>query len=263
MSPLSTRITFKRLRITVLLIVLAVVGINSWLAKLRATDWNHTLRVVIYPINGDRSTAASEYIQQLDEATFVPIEEYFQHQLMNYGISNSFPVEIKVAAEVLAHPPAAPRQRSALNVIFWSLHVRLWAYRADNYRGPDPEVRLFVQYFDPERTKRLDHSLALEKGMIGIIKAFAATRLAAQNNVILAHELLHTVGATDKYDLQSNQPLYPNGYAEPERRPLYPQRYAEIMGGRVPRSATMADIPRDLDETLVGPATAREIRWTE
>jgi len=43
--------------------------------------------------------------------------------------------------------------------------------------------------------------------------------------------------------------------------PRYPQRYAEIMAGRVPLGANRQEMPADLSQTLVGPATAREIGW--
>jgi hypothetical protein len=73
--------------------------------------------------------------------------------------------------------------------------------------------------------------------------------------------LLHTVGATDKYDAASNHPVFPDGYAEPDQEPRYPQTAAELMAGRIPISDSEAEIPQDLSETLVGPTTAREIQW--
>ena len=73
--------------------------------------------------------------------------------------------------------------------------------------------------------------------------------------------MLHTLGATDKYDLRTNMPSYPDGFAHPERRPLYPQTHAEIMGGRIALDDTSAMIPASLDDALVGPTTAEEIRW--
>ena len=41
--------------------------------------------------------------------------------------------------------------------------------------------------------------------------------MTEENNVIVAHEILHTFGATDKYDPATTQPRYPDGYAEPGR----------------------------------------------
>jgi hypothetical protein len=86
--------------------------------------------------------------------------------------------------------------------------------------------------------------------------------MAGSNNIVIAHELLHTLGATDKYDLVSGAPLFPSGFADPDRRPLYPQENAEIMAGRRPLSAQDAQMPSSLGAVVVGPATAAEIRWT-
>ena len=85
--------------------------------------------------------------------------------------------------------------------------------------------------------------------------------MRGSNAVVIAHELLHTLGASDRYDLGTGLPQHPLGYAEPERRPLHPQRLAEIMGGRIPLSATRAEISRSLDQVILGNATAHEIRW--
>jgi hypothetical protein len=95
--------------------------------------------------------------------------------------------------------------------------------------------------------------------MIGVIKVFADRNEHQRNLVIIAHELLHTLGASDKYDLRSNQPVFPDGYAEPERQPRHPQRLAEIMAGRIPLSEERAEIPGHLGRSMIGPATAAEI----
>jgi len=81
--------------------------------------------------------------------------------------------------------------------------------------------------------------------------------------VVIAHEFLHTLGATDKYDRASAQPLAPDGLAEPDRSPLYPQKKAEIMGGRIPRTEDDAVVPQSLKYVVIGPLTAQEIRLTE
>jgi hypothetical protein len=60
-----------------------------------------------------------------------------------------------------------------------------------------------------------------------------------------------------------NQPLYPDGYANPQARPRLPQRRAEIMAGRIPISETVAEIPADMTQVVIGGATAREINWTK
>ena len=79
---------------------------------------------------------------------------------------------------------------------------------------------------------------------------------------MVAHEVLHTLGATDKYDRRTGQPLVPAGLGEPELEPLFPQQFGEIMAGRIataPDTAVMAD---GLDEMLVGALTGLEIGWS-
>jgi len=86
--------------------------------------------------------------------------------------------------------------------------------------------------------------------------------MSGSNAVVIAHELLHTLGATDKYAPDSNLPRFPDGYAEPQRSPRHPQTFAEIMGGRIPIDESRADIPDSLGLTLIGPVTAAEIGWS-
>ena len=139
--------------------------------------------------------------------------------------------------------------------------MRLYARR--HGRGHAGQVRVFVLYHDPDVTTSVPHSSGLAKGLIGVVYAYASRAAAGPNSVVIAHEILHTLGATDKYDPMTLQPLYPQGYAEPERNPRFPQSRAEIMAGRRALSEREAEMPDSLDETRVGAQTAREIHWPE
>ena len=125
-------------------------------------------------------------------------------------------------------------------------------------RAP-PQIRIFVLYHDPSFTRSVPHSVGMQKGLIGVVHAFADRGMTGANNVVIAHEILHTLGASDKYDLASLAPLYPAGYAEPDNDPLYPQSSAEIMAGRFAVDAETFEMPESLDDVLVGDATALEI----
>ena len=252
---------FKTLRIVALSAVLIVVGTDAWLTKLRTTSWDHPLRVVVYPINADGSEAAAKYIAGLKEAQFDAIEQLLRQQAQHYGITLDDPMDIALAAPVAEVPPLPPRNGSMFQVVWWSLKLRLWANGVDHYPGPNPEVRAFTLYYDPATHPVLEHSTGLEKGMIGIIRLFASRKMAPQNNMVMLHELLHTLGATDKYDLRTDQPLYPDGYAQPELQPRLPQKKAEIMAGRIPLSEHHAEMPERLADVVIGPKTAREIGW--
>ena len=251
----------KALRIGILLFVLLVVAQSAWIARTRTTEWKEPLRVVVYPISGDGSAAADAYIQGLRRDRFAPIAAYLKQQAGEYKLPLRDPAEIYLAPRVASTPPAPPQQGSAPEIILWSLQLRFWAWRNDSYSGPKAHVRMFVLYFEPVEKRRLAHSVGLQKGLLGVVNAFASERMEGENNVVIAHELLHTFGATDKYDPATNQPRFPDGYAEPTANPSLPQSMAEIMAGRIPLSKTRAETPQDLEQTLIGAATAREINW--
>ncbi|UCE90592.1 MAG: hypothetical protein JSW10_06600 [Pseudomonadota bacterium] len=251
---------FRYLRITILLALLVVVAAGTWLTKLRTTDWDAPLWVAIHPINGDGSDASSRYITSLDVRAFRTLEDFFGDEAESYDLALKRPITVQLAHVIDEMPPTPPAPGNTLAIMAWSLQMRYWAYRVDHHAGPTPDIRIFVVYHDPVRHERLRHSLGLEKGLVGVVNAFASPTMAEKNNVIIAHELLHTVGATDKYGVDE-LPLHPAGYAEPDKRPLYPQNYAEIMGGRIPVDQYTAVIPRSLHKVVIGEQTAREINW--
>ena len=252
---------WRAIRIVILLFILATVAQGAWIARARTANWNETLRVAIYPIESDGAAGTAAYVRSLRREQFEPIDAFFRHEAERHGLPLTAPIEVYLAARVDSIPPAPPAAAGTMDSILWSLQMRFWAWRNDAYAGPRPHVRIFVLYFDPPQRQRLAHSVGLQKGMIGRVNAFADNGMTATNNVIIAHELLHTLGAIDKYDPASGRPRFPDGYAEPKLDPLHPQRYAEIMAGRIPLEPTRAEIPRTLDETLIGAATAREINW--
>jgi hypothetical protein len=103
--------------------------------------------------------------------------------------------------------------------------------------------------------------LGLQKGQIGVVYAFAADWMTGANDVVIAHELLHTLGATDKYNAGDSSPRFPDGYGDPLQSPLFPQQTAELMAGRRMIAPNQWEQAENLDEVVIGAATAQEIRW--
>jgi len=250
----------RKLRIATLLYVLVIVALTSWSTRERNTDWNEPLWVVVFPINGEANGKTDDYINALTETRFEAIETSMREQAGTWGVRQHKPVEIKLAPVVEALPPAPPRSVNPLAIAWWSLRLRYWAWRHDTFEGPT-DIRLFAVYYDPEERSTLAHSLGLQKGFLGVVHGFGAGEYDGRNNVVLMHEMLHTLGASDKYDPQTNQALFPSGFAEPEKTPLYPQTRAEIMGGRIPIGPTEMTMPRALADTVIGRDTALEIGW--
>jgi hypothetical protein len=254
---------FKKIRITILLFILFLVGASSYLTHMRTTDWDQSLSIVIYPINADSSSHTADYIARLSPDDFKAIARFMQREGLRYNLSLIDPVLLDLAPEVTALPPAPPFGANIFAIMWWSLQLRYWAWKHDTYQGPLTNIQVFVLYFDPNTHSQLDHSLGLKEGHICMVKAFASRHQAARNNVIIAHEMLHTLGASDKYDMQTLQPLFPAGYADPEKKPLLPQKHAEIMGRGIPVSASESNMPDSLAATIIGPQTAKEINWAQ
>jgi hypothetical protein len=254
---------WKALRIAVLLLVLIIVAAGAWLDRKGSTSWKEPLWVGIYPINADGSASADRYIDSLSEATFADIETFFEREGPRFKAGLAQPVHMVLYPRSSQLPPSLPQGASRLSVMLWSLKLRWFASRASAAPGrAPPRVRLFVLYHDPQSLTSVPDSHGMQKGLVGVIHAFADKSMARTNNVVVAHELLHTLGATDKYVDGTGQPRYPDGFADPAQKPLYPQMRTELMAGRRAVSATDAEMPDSLRDVVVGPLTAQEIHWT-
>jgi hypothetical protein len=255
---------FKTIRIIILLFILLFVVANAWLTQSRSTDWNNSLWVKIYPINADGSDASERFIAALETSQFTDIESFIAREAARYGKSIVQPLRVELGAPIREQPPAMAPAPGRLDVMLWSLKMRWWASDVtDAQDAIEPDVSIFVRYHQPENLFLLENSVGLQKGMVGIVNAYADGRQRGSNNVIIAHEFLHTLGATDKYDLASGQPSVPDGLADPDKNPLYPQVNAEIMGGRIALAADDAVIPKSLKYAVIGPLTASEIRLAD
>jgi hypothetical protein len=252
---------WRNLRIALLLVILLFVSLNTYFDRVYSTDWNIPLRVTAYPINADGSAATEQFIQRLDAGDLQPLENFFAREAARHGLSMERPVRLTLAPPLRDVPPMIEPGANTLSVIWWSLRTRYWSWRTPDPPGPSPDIKLFVLHHDPVGTSSVPHSIGLQKGLFGIVNVFADRRMMGSNDVVTAHELLHTLGATDKYRMETNQPMLPDGYAEPQREPLYPQSLAELMGGRIPVSADESTIPESLRKVLVGAKTASEIGW--
>ena len=253
---------WRILRISILLLILATVAQQTFL-ETADLDWKDNFYVAVYPVNADGSGEVGAYIKALTREDFEPMAEYFAEEGARYNLGMRRPVEVQLGEVVTEIPPAPPTDGSIFSTMIWSLKFRWFAWNNSPKVSVKPDIRLYLLYHDPATTSTLTHSTALNKGRIGRVNLFGDNAYTKQNLVILAHELLHTLTATDKYDLETTLPAYPDGFAEPDKSPRYPQDFAELMGGRTPIDETKAEIPKSLAQTLIGDKTAKEIGWVK
>jgi hypothetical protein len=255
--------TFRRFRILLLLGLLAAALGFNWLEQTMARGWRAPLDVAVIPINGDGSSQAAETIATLKTSDFADINAFLERETARFGVKQSPAMQLSLLPELHEKPPVPPRDRSVLKTIFWSLKLRWWVYRQSGDWLPQlGRIKLFVLYHAPQDGVALDHSLGLQKGLIGVVHAFADPRQTRQNNIVIAHELMHTLGATDKYDAEG-KPSYPQGYADPELPQFMPRHEAEIMAGRLVNAAGRVVMPPSLDQCVIGAMTAHEINLDE
>jgi len=251
------------IRLALLLAVLAFVALGAWLDRRRSTDWDSPLRVTVYPIAVDTDPAVAGHVARLDEADFDDLVSFFADEAARYGVGLEEPVRLRLSRAVPGPPPSPPADPGPLGVAAWSLKFRYWAWRvAVDDPLPTPDVQVFALYHAPVGDGPVPDSLGLSKGLMAVAHLYADPQRAGSNAVVIAHELLHTLGATDRYDRRSGLPRVPDGLADPQRSPRFPQAAAELMAGRIALSASDAVVPDGLEAVVVGPATAREIGWS-
>jgi hypothetical protein len=254
---------FKMLRVALLLFVLLIVSLTTWQERYLSTRWREPLFVAIYPIAADDSPKTSAYMALLDSESFKPIDRFFAREAEAYHLGTAEPIRTRLRGILQDLPPQRAADSGIFATALWSLRLRYWAWRVSGKAHEPEDIRIFVLYHDPDITPTVPHSLGLTKGLIGVVYAFATPLMSGENDVVIAHELLHTLGATDKYDLATDAPLFPIGYGNPGQMPLYPQSNAELMAGRRMLAPDHWEQAASLDEVVVGPATALEIRWTD
>jgi len=257
----NLRKILKLTRIGLLVLVFFAVALYTTWTNSRIAGWDETLEVVIYPINGDQSEQTKEFISTLDAEYFRPIETFMIEEAARYEFRLEKPVTIHLAPIIRTLPPEPPKNRNPFIVMWWSLQMRYWAFRQNTYEK-SLDIRLYVIYKAIENTvPQMEVSVGLRKGLMGIVNTSPDSKAQEYTNIIITHEMLHTFGATDKYDYTTLMPNHPDGYADSEKKPLYPQNHGEIMAVRIPKSPDSFSMPKSLNNVIIGDKTCTEIKW--
>ena len=260
---MAGRTFFGTLRLALLLAVLAFVALGAWLERARSRDWDAPLRVTVYPLAATDDGEVAAYASSLQVEDFADVGDFLASEGARYDLALETPVRMRISRAASSPPPAPPKRGNLLSVMAWSLRLRWYAARvAWDDPLPTPDIQVFAT-FTPlgDGSSALPDSVGLSKGLVAVAHLYASREAAGSNQVVLAHELLHTLGATDKYDLRTGRPRVPDGLGEPTLDPAYPQSLAEIMAGRIALAPDDAVVPESLDEVVVGEQTAREIGW--
>lgn len=247
----------KLFRVVLLLFVFVFVAFYTKLQRLESTAWIESLPVYIYPINASGDQAINQYIETLETTHFEGVERFFEEQWQQFHDVDYRPIAITLQPPITSSPPTPSAGSGVLASVYWSLKLRWWSWQ-NSMDGERNTVHLYVIYHSTEK-QRLAHSLGLQKGLIGVVNAYGHDDYHDTNQVVMAHEILHTVGASDKYDMSTGQPIFPEGFASPALE--YEQTKAEIMAGKIPVSETSSRMAGSLRQCVLNEKTAREIGW--
>lgn len=246
----------------ILLAILAAVALGAWSERRKVRSWTRPLVVGVFPVPATDDPELRALVAGLDSEQLSPVARFFAAEARRLDAPSLDPLVLELGPVVSKRPPSPPDSGSALDAISFSLSLRYWSWRVRrSVDAPEVDLAVFLVLHPAAPGTELEHSVGLERGLVAVVHGFAGEAAMGPNHVVIAHELLHLFGATDKYEPGSGQPLHPEGYAEPERDPLHPQRFAEIMGGRIPESPSRATMPKTLEECMIGLTTAGEIGW--
>jgi hypothetical protein len=251
---------FKLIRIVFLLSIFFVILYSTWMTEKRMAAWERPITVTVYPILGDSDPKTASFARSIDEKTFDAVNRFFDRESGIYGFSVTPAFRFQLAEVSEDKPPDIPGQFDAAAIAFWSLKMRWWAWMMDLTDGLiQSDIQMFVIYHSLNGTNEVGISVGMRKGRYGIIKFYARESLQDRNLVVFTHEMLHVLGASDKYVISTGEPIFPHGFADPDQRPLFPQNRAEIMGGRIPITSYSSEMPESLEQCKIGLQTAKEI----
>jgi hypothetical protein len=263
-APTRPRLTFRRARIAVLLALLATT--TAWAAgvELRRharARWERPVEVGVVILDRDGAVDARQWRRGLEE-----LAAHLHGERTRCGSPGFPPFRFTVVAPLRWERPLplSPPTDGAADRAWHALELWRELRAVDAAAGTAGErwdVRVYVVAV---RVPGWDGSFAegvgAQNGELVIVRGSAQGDLSMPLQVI-GHELLHTVGASDKYD-EAGHALVPAGLADPDAVPRFPQRHAEWMAGEVALAPGAGRLPGSLTDLRVGPVTAREIGWT-
>jgi hypothetical protein len=248
------------MRIVLLLSIFFAILLSTWMAERQMANWERPVLVTVYPLVVDDSRATLEYARSIDADYFREVNLFFERHSKPYGFEVTPAFRFQVAPVSSDLPPSIPEQFDTAAIAWWSLRMRLWASMQGLFDGLiEPDIRMFVVLHSVGGGSEMGISVGMRKGRYGIVKAYAKESMTGSNLVIFTHEMLHVLGASDKYVLSTGDPIFPEGFANPDQRPLFPQKQAEIMGGAIPLNSYSSTMPESLAQCRIGRTTATEI----
>lgn len=257
---------FFRIRVAILLCILFFVvlyAIRDFRSRQARKDWKATLDVAVVLL---RAGPVDDEAVRAVRARAPSLADRLGTEMQRYQSGGVRPFTFHVLGPVdLPSPAPEPSGEGVVDLVrhAWAMHR--WLDDVDPRAGVEADrydTRIYVVVRPPASEERsFIEGRSEENGRLGVVNVELDASMADLLLVVTAHELMHTLGASDRYDA-AGRTLIPAGLAEPDRVPLYPQRFAEIMARNRVLAPGREAVPESLDEVAVGALTAEEIGWS-
>jgi hypothetical protein len=263
---------FRRVRVLILLLALAVLGIYAMDLQVERDarrEWLRPLHVAVVLVElGDLTPSVERAFRDRarDAADLLAAER--RRYLARSDAPFVFHVFGPVRGESRPRAPdedAESGEAGLFDRMLYGIELRRFlgglndAARLDADRF-DVRMYVFAQPAAPGHAARFVEGVGESGGELGMVDVDLDLTMVDTAWIAVAHETLHTVGATDKYT-DSGRSAVPEGLADPARQPLYPQKHAEIMAGEIALSPDEGRLVDRLEDVRIGATTAREIGW--
>jgi hypothetical protein len=241
----------------------AVYAAKEFRSRRERVEWNRTLDVAFILVAEDEIDPAA--VDQFRDRAHT-LRQRLGDEMQRYKPGAPAPFAFTIFAPVSAtsSPPHPDGDGFfALAEQAWSM----WRWSSDvderaNVRAKAFDTRIYLVVRKPQSAMRtLVEGQSEQDGRIGTVEVELGPDAIDWALMVAAHELGHTLGATDKYDAQGNT-MIPAGLAEPDRVPRIPQRFMELMARARP-TLTGEEPAVKIEELAIGPMTAREIGWSQ
>lgn len=252
------------IRVTLLLSVLFVVALYAWrdIARRKArNDWKRTLDVAIVVV---RDGAVSEAALGALRSETRALETALAREYARYRPDSFRPFAFVAFGPVELGKPVPPSPNEGLVAAAkYAWHLSRFTSDIDARAGVPSrgfDARIYLVVRTPSQRGFVEGA-SQHGGHVGVALAELDESTVGLTAFVAAHELFHTLGATDRYGPDGRTSI-PDGLAEPDKQPLFPQRYVELMARNRPLDADRELPPESLDELRIGAKTATEVGWS-
>ena len=270
----------RLVRQTSLFGLLAVVGIWG-LLNYRADNftfaWTRPVNVLLVtlvdPATDMTDSQVEYFLHDFLSRTAAPggnipgVERWFEGEfarLSSHG-GQALDVALRPPVQVSEAPPRLPTNEDSFLSRWWKTDHFIGYFQdldaTHDLLTSAYDATLYLYFYSAHRrsTFQEHHPVATKRERFGIVFIPLESHTRTFYSALVAHELCHTFGASDKY--QGELSVFPGGFAEPDRVPRYPQRKAEIMSLGIPVGPGAEKRIDGLRDCVVGEETAREMGW--